>query len=338
MRLKRVIKSLYSEKNELRDLAYKLRFVDRKKLYDKLENYLYTENPKKIVRDLVISSPSNLEKTFKLMRYGKFSTPSTIEEEDRLIDKILWKLGFDISLYPPQHTIFWERLKKFLEISQNYTTDDESNREIIRSAGVNFFVSLEEILNLSLSFMTWALLSDHYSITKFKFNFSEAQNFMASCLNGKSIGSNPPLIFDESGKNTLYPLIQGFTLLAKMCEEFIEHGESRLRSKNELPHFYGKTDMQLFPFIHKEFILDLCEYDHNQIIEFLRKITLELEKGNISKIRNQIDHKRVDFPNKEEIKCAIVSVDSIIREAENLGVIPLIYTYVGQNPINIREK
>jgi len=320
LRLKRLIKSLYTEKNELRDLEYKLRFVNGKKIYYKLENYLYTENPKKIVRDLVIPSSNNLEKTFKLMRYGRFCAPSTEEEENHLIDKILWKLGFDIYLYPPQHTLFWGRLKKFSEISRNYPTDNESNREIIRSAGVNFYVSLEEILNLSLSFMTWALLSDHYGITKFKFNFSEAQNFVASCLNGKSIGSNAHLTFDRSGKNTLYPLIQGFTLLAELCEEIIKDAESRLRPEHELPHFHGKTDIQSFPFIHKELILDLCEYDQNQIIEFLRKITLELERVYISKIRNQIDHKRDDFPNKEDIECAIGSVDSIIREAENLVV------------------
>lgn len=329
LRLKRHIKSLYIEKNELSDLEYKLRFVQGKRLNDKLDNYLHKEDPKTIMQDIILTSPSNLEKTFKLMRYGKFHVPSSKEEENQLIDKILWKFGFDISLYPSQHSLFWDRLEKFLDTARNYPIHDESNREIIRSAGVNFFVSLEEILNLTLTFMTWSLLSDHYGKTKFKFNFSEAQNFMASCLNGKSIGSNPPIIFDMSGKNTLYPLIQGFTLLAELCKESMKNATDRLRPKHELPGFYKKTDIQLFPFIHTELLLDLCEHDCDLIIEFLQEITIELEKVQIGKIRNQIDHKRDDFPNKEEIEYALGSVKSIIRKAEKLGVIPLIYVNVG---------
>lgn len=327
-RLKRLIKEIYKEERDLGDLRWRLRNVDGGSTYEKLDSYIYTEDPKRIVRDLVLASPDYLQRTFQTLRYGRLVLPSSSKEEEHLVEKILWKLGFDIGLYPPHQRLFWERLEKFLEAARTCTAYNEHDRELIRSAGVNFFVSLEEILDHSLSFATWALLSDHYGITKFKCNFDEARQFMAVSLNEQQSGSNEPLVFDPSGKNTLYPLVQGFALLAELCNEIIKDRTRELkRPENELPGYHSKTEIDLFPFLHKVLILDLRKGDRDQIVESLQKITTALKKSEVCNIRNRIEHRRPDFPNQEEIESTCRVVTDTVDKIERAGVCPLIYLY-----------
>jgi len=329
-RLKRLIKELYKEE-ELAQLQWKLRNVEGEDIYEKLDRYVHTEDPKRIVTDLVLTSPSHIQRAFKNLRYGRFVLPSSPEEEERLVEKILWKLGFDVELYPPYQRLFWDRLEKLLKTVRTDSTYTEHDRELIRSAGVNFFVSLEEILDYSLSFTAWALLSDHYGITKFKCNFDKARRFMASCLNGRRLGSNEPLAFDADGKNTLYPLVQGFAVLAELCSEMIErrNGERR-RSENELPWYYDKTEIELFPFLHRELILDLTERDCDRMVALLREISATLETCQICNIRNRLEHRRPDFPNQEEVERACGAVSETVNKMETSGVCPLIYLYAGK--------
>lgn len=330
-RLKRLMKHIYKEGQDLTQLQWELRYVDGEGIYEKLDRYLHTEDPKRVVRILILDSPDHIQRAFKILRHGRFVVPSSIEEEERLVDRILWKLGFDIGIYPTYQGLFWERLEKFLETAKMYTTYNEHNRELVRSAGVNFFVSLEEILDYSLSFTTWTLFSDHYSTTKFKCDFEQARQFMASCLNGRRLGSNEPLEFNAGGKTTLYPLIQGFAILAELCNETIESGSKPLiRPQNELPGYCGRTEIELFPFRHKALILDLRKGDCGRIIGLLKEITATFEKSQVCDIRNRIEHKRTDFPNREEIEEACGAIKEIANKMEVAGVCPSIYLYVGR--------
>lgn len=327
-RLKRLIKDLYKGKQELALLKWRLRHVSGESIYEKLDRYLHTEDPKCVIKDLVFDTSDHLHRAFKILRYGWFALPASDEEEKRLIEKILWKLGFDIGLYPPHQSLFWERLEKFLDTIGACTTYDEEDKELIRSGGVNFFVSLEEILDYSLSFMTWALLSDHYGITKFKCNFEKARQFMASRLNGLQLGSNEPLKFDEKGRNTLYPLIQGFAVLAEICSKVIENERDQIRGPaNELPGFHGKTEIELFPFLHRALVLDIRKGDCDRLIGILKEVYNSLEKAQICSIRNRIEHRSLEFPSREEIEKATSAVRDIVKKIEETGISPLIYLY-----------
>lgn len=329
-RLKRLIRQLNKEERELAQLQWKVRNIDGKTFYEKLDGYVHTVDPKRIVRDLVLTSSDHIRRAFKILRYGWFALPSSPEEEERLVDKILWKLGFDIGLYPPRQRLFWERLEKLLETAKTDTAYNEHDRELIRSAGVNFFVSLEEILDYSLSFTTWALFSDHYGVTKFKCNFNEIRRSTASRLNGLRLGPNEPLEFDAGGKNTLYPLIHAFAVLAELCSKTIQSRNALKRPKNELPGYYDKTEIQLFPFLHKALILDLRKGDCDRITGLLKETTATLEKSQVCNIRNRIEHKRPDFPNQDEIEKACALVTDTVNKMEEAGACPLIYLYTGR--------
>lgn len=329
-RLKRLIGELYKEEPQLDQLKWNLRHIEGESIDERLDTYLHIEDPRLVVRNLVFASPDILQRAFQNMRHGYFVSPSSPEQEEGLVDKILWKLGFDIGLYPPHQPLFWERLERFLQTARTYAMYNEHHRELIRSTGVNFFVSLEEVLDYSLSFTTWVLLSDHYGVTKFKCNFDDARRFMASRLNRRQVGSSE-VEFDPDGKNTLYPLIQGFAILAKLCNEIIEgkYGEIK-RHESELPGYYGKTDIELFPFLHKALILDLREADRGQIISLLKEFTTTLERSQVCDIRNRLEHGRRDFPNQEEIERVCSAVSGTLSKMEATGVCPLIHLYAGR--------
>lgn len=329
-RLKLLIEHIYLDK-ELEQLEWRLKHAPGQNIHEKLDIYVCNEDPKQIVRSMILDSKEHLQGAFKKIQFGMFEIPSSKEEEDTLIDKILWKLGFDIRLYPPYERLFRNRLEKFVDVATSYSSYDESVKDLIRSAGVNFFVSLEEVLDHSLSFITWVLLSDHYRVTKFRYDISEARQFMASCLNGRQLGSNEPLEFDPGGKNTLYPLIQGFAVLAESCGEIIKNDPSKYRRpKTGLPGYYGRTEIEVFPFLHTVFVLDLTRSDYEQIISLLHNVTDTLEDSQICDIRNRLEHKRTDFPNQEEIKAACEAVKGAINMMGESGISPLIYFYSGR--------
>ena len=329
-RLKRLIEALFEEPEQRAELEWKLRHVNGEGIQRKLDEYLHTGDPRGIVRELILASPHRLQRAFEVMRFGWFEVPSSSEEEDYLVDKILWKLGFDIGLYPRAPSRFWQRLENFLNAARSCTSYNERDREVIRSAGVNLFVSLEEVLENSLSFAAWALLSDHYGVTEFKCGLDEARRFMASRLTGLRHGSNDPLELDPEGKNTLYSLIQGFAVLAEVCRGIGEGDSSGLRrGDSELPGYYGKTEVQQFPFLHRVLVLDLGDEDRERIIALLGNVTSVLEAAQVHSIRNRLEHKRPGFPSRAEIEGACAATETAVNEMETAGMTPLVFFYSG---------
>jgi hypothetical protein len=327
-RLKRLIKTIYKDGDKSEQLSWVLRKEEGESPYEKLDRYLHLKEPRAIVNDLLLSNKEHLTKTLEILKYGLFSY--SYEQEDKLINKILWKLGFDVKIFPTQQIIFWDRYEKFIEKVNVCQTYGESEKAIIRSEGVNLFVSLEEILDLSLSFSAWALLSDHFAVTKFRYCSSDARQLMASCLNGRRIGEGRALELNPNGKNTLYHLICGFKALADYCEETLKGGSAKYqRPKEELPGFFNVTDIETFPFLHKRLIFDLREIDVNRIVNALKDATDILEKSSICEIRNRIDHGGREFPNREEIVRACQEVKRTINLFEESGICPLVYFYFG---------
>lgn len=329
-RLRRLIREIYENSNELAQLDWKLRRIDGESVLEKLDKFVHSENPEKIISDLVLDNPVHLDYAIKLLRYGNFCKPKSIDEEKTIIKKILWKLGFDVRLYPESLGLFWSRFDKFLSSAKMNFTYNEKDREIIRSSAVNFFVSLEYILNQSLSFIAWALLSDHYQDTKYKLNLSYAQEFMASKLTGFPLGDTK-IEFDPTGKNTLFPLIAGFDILANICANINDFRDSYRRQESEIQSYYKFSKLETFPFLHKILFLDLRNSDQNKIIGLLKETTQSLTRAQVCNVRNRIEHARDEneFPKREEIEFACNAIQKIIRDLIYYGVCPSIYYFSG---------
>lgn len=332
LQLKNVLKQIYTEDEEKRKLLeHKLRFEQGMTTFEKLDNYLHREDPKNIIKTMIFEIPGNLDKTFHILKYGHFIIPQTGRDEDIVTDKILWKLGFNIGLFPESPALFWQRLKEFEDIAQHNKGITENDKADIRGKGTNFFVSLEEILDDSLSFITWALLSDHYYITKFKCDFEEAREFMALKLNNYEISDSIKLKLNSSGKNNLFGLIKGFTALAEICEEIISEPDKYLRPDNEIPGFHNKSNIQLFPFLHKSMILDIRENELKILLSQLKEIPKDFEKSDIMNIRNNSDHKSNEFPSSERIIKTCREVSQIVLRMEEMGIYPLVYRFSQKN-------
>jgi hypothetical protein len=323
--LKRLIKSLYED--DLDELKWILRHQTGRNVFEKLERYINTETPKKVIEKFVFTSSYKLDKTFNILKYGKFDIPLSESGEKMLIDKLLWKLGFKVDIYPSYQLTFWKRLDKFLKVSKIRENYSEKDKELIRSEAVNFFVSLEEILDYSLSFITWALLSDHYRSTNFKCNFDDARKFMANQLN--QAVSEDEVEYDPAGRNTLYPLIRGFRILSDICQNIFEENGKFKRKKSYLPRYHNKTDLFKFPFLHLILWLDLEEQDQKFILDLLNNISHVLEKSKIADIRNRIEHKRLKFPTPDEIINGINAISEIVNKMEDSGILPSIYFFSG---------
>ncbi|MGX6445791.1 hypothetical protein ACWM35_21450 [Neobacillus sp. K501] len=335
IRLKSLIKKLYyTSSTDKEKLKWKLRSFEGSTLDEILGRYLLTENPREIITNLIFDNPNNVQKTFEYLNCTDFGTLLDPYKEEYFINMILWKLGFDITVFPSYQSLFWKRHDQFLRIIKNNQVFTEDEREAIRSSGVNFFVSLEEILDYALSFITWALLSDHYISDKFTFNLEDARTFTANIVNNHhfKINDNEFLNLDKDGRNTLYPLIKGFSAIAEICEEHLKFKDKYERLETEYPSYYKKTDLYDFPFRYKVLLLDLEKTDVRRIIELLKKISDTLETKNISNVRNRIKHNRPihEFPSIGELEETCNAISEVVLKMEVEGILPTVYIRSGK--------
>lgn len=344
-RLKDLIRWTYTSPENLSQLEWMLRHVHGESIQEKIDRHIQIEEPHRIVMDLILSHPRFLTKAQDYLKYGNWPESPDPAGEQFLVSKILWKLGFAVPYFPPFVKTFWDRLEKLLCASRTFAQYTEEDREAIRSAAVNFFVSLEDILDISLSFVTWALLSDHYGKTRFRYNQDAARQFMISQLDGKQRGGGSPIHYDPAGRNTLFPLIQGFSLLADLCDGFVDsHDETIHRNENDMPGYVEKTSVDLFCFKHRVLVLDLREPDRHRFIRLLRDVTAEMENPDVCDIRNRLEHKRKDFPSQEDIDNVCSSISKVVNKMETAGAVPLIYSlskagsdWLGRGVLDMRD-
>ncbi|MCP3026588.1 hypothetical protein [Halobacillus sp. A5] len=333
IRLKNLITKLYSESDQMEKLEWKLRNIHGDNFVEKLEKYLLNENPQKILINLIFDNADYVKATFNYLKYGDFEFPYPSIKEEYILNKILWKLGFNSMSYPDYLNVFWKRHEHFLKIIKISDVITEEERETIRSSGVNYFVSLEEILDYSLSFITWSLLADHYLDTKFEFNLEDARKFMVRNINDFQyyISDTDYLVLDSEGKNTLYPLIKGFVVVAEICEDYLNKRSSFKRPISEFPSYHNKTNIFKFPFDYKIFLLNLNESDVRRLIENLKEITSILENANVSNVRNRIKHNRPihEFPKIDELEKTSRVIEELVNKMEVNGIIPQLYIYSG---------
>jgi hypothetical protein len=319
--LRSVVHKVYDDPAEQKALAWKLRHKTGSTAEERLATFLYQTDLQEVVSALFFDNPTHLEGIFSALKFGRFAIPDTEEGERSLKRKLLWKLGFGTYSFPLQNERLWDRLRRLQLIVQTAGGVTEDDKGKIRSIAVNLFVSLEEVLDSSLSFFTWALLADHFIDTKFTFNLEGARRFMADRLNTWQ----SKVIYDAKGRNPLYPLIVGFDLLASLVTELLAQPASQyLRATDQFP---GYADSKIEPFVtpHRVFVLDLCEGDVQRALLTLRAISDDLVRSDVASIRNRIDHQRTDFPTVKEISDMCARLSQVMSNLEDGGICPLLF-------------
>lgn len=316
------------------DLIWRLMEYKKGNFKETIENYVLHKDPLEIVKESLLYSPRQTSRVIDSM-YGNFKTPTSEKEKNLLANKLLWKLGFTVNNYPDNVVDLFKKNRKFRDIALKYGEEfTETEKDEIRSASVNLFVSLEKILEESLSYITWTLLSDHYLKTKFSYNFEDARNVMCDKLNGYKIGSSDPLIFDNTGNNTLFPLVEGYAALNEMMKKYMADDASKyLRQESQIPHFHKNTELNIFPFLSSIFLFDIKAEQLEETKSAMMDLHRDFAKHNVLSVRNKLEHKeriknnQILFPKKSEILAACDCIDRNVNMIVSKGLYPNVFLF-----------
>ena len=141
VRLRFSVQKAYEASQIVDDLEWRIRKRDDTSTEDALVDYLATKGLRAAVSDLIVPERS----VFKSIAQSvDFKTMGDTEESE-LCDRLLWKLGFSSPRYAGAIKLFKRRIDEFKEVLLAVASvESESDRERIRSSGVNLFVSVED--------------------------------------------------------------------------------------------------------------------------------------------------------------------------------------------------
>jgi hypothetical protein len=118
-RLKNVIRQIYEPSGNIGELAWKLRYVPGETASQRLDHHVHQSDPEAVILEHVFGSAGAPEQAFKAMRYGHFPNTFTRDEEPYIVRKIIWKLGFDVPVFPLEYTRLSETLNNLRDISDS---------------------------------------------------------------------------------------------------------------------------------------------------------------------------------------------------------------------------
>ncbi len=327
-RLKRLILSLFPSDSDQEELNWVVRTADGKTLGQKLERFMEATSPAEIVDRIVLASPSRLRKALEHVKARYLSLPRNAGEEARLREVILWKLGFARQTFDSPLRLFYEGLKNFHDIAASNGASLEDWRAEVRSEGVNLFVYLEEILELALAFATWMLLSDH-SMEGHLYNPNAGRVLMARELSGVISTDRGDINYDSAKRNTLFPLVHGFKALHRRIQQVLSMPlDAVLKPPILLAHYAHESSLQIYPYKHRHFVLDMASGDRDQCLSLMLATTEQLERSNLLDVRNRVDHYAETFPRAEEVTRCCDLVSGAIRRLEEGGYIPSLFATV----------
>ncbi|MCC7389304.1 MAG: hypothetical protein IT431_11095 [Phycisphaerales bacterium] len=326
-RLRYLIVGVYGAAASEEDLEWVLRNEGGEFLERQLETYLSRVEPRDAVQGLLFRSRAILNSTLQLLSCEHLKAPSCNGDESLLLDRLLWKLGIDLPRFPPLLSRFWELLETLKRQSdslggQQLGIDDI---ETLRSSAANLFVSLESVLDATLSFAAWVLLSDHFGSTAFRYSIEAGRQVVAEKLSHRLETPSGPVVYDRDGKHTLFPLSEGFGILKDVCEEILKDDKTTfLRKEDALPHWSVRAGLD-FSFPHTVLVLDIERTQCDSLLSLLGEATAGLRRGKVAEIRNRCEHNRRDFPSPSEFLDMVLHLERTIMSSESAGLTPILY-------------
>jgi hypothetical protein len=283
-----------------------------------------------LVVQLVFLRPEQFRKAVEYLRFGYFPEPTTLLERQKLAERILWKLGFNFNLFPDRISHFWRRFENLSSVIASVDIDTPDGQEQIRSVAVNAFVSLEEVLDETVSFCAGILLTDLFDESRqerFVYELQEYRRHFAMLFRGRILDSDGEVIeLSTTGRNGLFVLIAGLREIAEFCVEMRSSTSQQYRrAEKSKPSYAGKSAALRFPFHHNVMVLDLDENAALSIISILQESSRTLDRANVMNVRNRIPHGGGRFPSSEEFVTAIRAIEQVVRTLEESGLYPLLF-------------
>jgi hypothetical protein len=332
-RLRRLILQMYTSPSERKQLAWMLGRaaavggIQEDTLGREVEKFILERSPASALRELIFGSHEKLTQALANLCASHFRLPVDRSEDRQLANRMLWKLGFPRTHFDSKLETFYEKLAEFKEAACSSQLKMEDWKERVRAAGVNCFAVTEEILDLSLAFSTWLLLSDHYD-EKHVFNLRRARLLVSTELSGVIRTEDGPLQLSPAGDNTLFPLVTGFLALAQRLSELLQNSEKHRKPEVLMAHYSHDSILQVFPYKHYRFVFDASRDELDQTIKLLQRSNSSLQQSSVISVRNGVIHPKQKFPTRTEIDSCCDSLRETVQALEVAGLIPTIYATV----------
>ncbi|MEV4525800.1 hypothetical protein [Streptosporangium sp. NPDC049304] len=318
LRLRRLIEQMYrlDDEKDRQELEWRLRDQPADSLEARLELYTQSRSPNEMLKNLVLARKSNVIVASEAL---KLIEPVS-ENDNLLLNTILWKLGFLGSGEVDPHARFWRLHDQMLQLTrQSQLGQLTPDGDQIRGVAANYFVTLEELLDASLTFTTWALTSDHYANPKpFKYSPEVDRQAAFALLNeNEGIENEYALTFNE--KNSLYTLMRGFDRLSSLLKDRETRDEDFKRTSEQTPDWAETQSLQRFPFVHTVPYLDLLPDCRGAIQKGLKDISQRLVGASINDARNEWLHGRRTTANLDRLRAGLEAVRESVSLIEEYG-------------------
>lgn len=313
----------YEKSGNLNELDWRLRTQPGVSTGNALMGYIRQNSPSVAIRNLILSS----EPVTKAIA-NKLNLLINAGDDEVLTPRLLWKMGFTLPRFEDKYDRLRKRLDRFKEtIIDTGSITREEDREAVRSAGVNLFVSIEEILEELLVYNIWLLSSDHLLKTNYTYNHSEARKSISRVLGAELTIDGIQFRWNVSGENPLGTLLNYLQQACNWMQSLPSKDPAALlRPIGELPHYIHSLG-QRFPFLHTELWAD-C--NHRSLVDYVEEFTdiaKQVIRSNLAGIRNGLDHKRDDqrFPTIENMLAFATRFKEAFDRADIKRFIPKSY-------------
>lgn len=322
MRLRRLVEHIYpiADIDAMSELEWQLRGTPGVSLEARLDEFLRTASPHEVLLKLVLSRKSHVEKASHELNL----TVSGTEDDETLIDRALWKLGFDVDVISSLRSEYWSAHERLRQAAQTANVSTLIDYELVRSVAASYFVKLEEFLGDTLAFGTWVLINDHAADRHpFKYDFETGKSMAFGQLEAfdRQRNSNPDNYLKFAPDVTLYPLVRGFECLAELLATHESNIELLRRDESQYPKFEGRTELQRFPFHHTVPFLDLVPSARTRILQSLTDISALLVRSEIASARNDQLHFRRSVADLDALMKTLDLVSTAVQKIEVLGII-----------------
>ncbi|MEU9704532.1 hypothetical protein [Streptomyces sp. NPDC047981] len=327
-RLKRLVRSVYdlSDPNDERDLSWLLRAPEGE-TEEALETYLNRERPRAILQRLIFVGHRQYLKAAEACGITREVSDRT--DDETLIEVMLWKLGYDLDSIESASKDLRDLTASMAEEVESHERFGVTEMRAIRSHSSPLFVALEDALDKALAYTAWATTFDHTSAqTPFTFDLKLARSHMTSILNTYGAGEKNSIQFHADGRNTLFPLISGFGVLASLLEQYAKDPSNNKLRDADLPTYHKLSTLRQTGFLYSVPFLNLSDESRNSIIRSLKAVVQILNEGGVLDVRNRLEHNREDFPTPEEFDSCLRAVRAFCDLAERRGLIPKQYRLI----------
>lgn len=325
LRLRRLVDKLYILDNDsdVSELEWQLRGVDAPTLTARLEEFVRSSTPEEVLRRLVLARRTNMITACTELGVNEHRT----FDDDDLVNALLWKLGFGIDANEDRSRGFWQSHERMKQVATTAGVSALVDHEAVRALASNYFVLLEEVLDDSLAFVTWALTTDHLATPKpyaYQPDSDRLEAFRKLNEFEEARDSGPESI-RYSDKNSLYELCRGFGSLTAYLSVLETESDKYRRSPIDYPRFVELTDLKQFPFHHSVPFLDLLPESRTRIVETLDEVTRMLVAADVNGVRNDQLHFRRSTADLGRLSACLAAVEASVASLEREGLTRLLF-------------